>query len=321
MLLYKINILLLFLLINININKITKLNLLSILFICTIFAGCTKDSELSTDTSSEFTNENGIPIFADLDSFFAYSVKVYSMTINERTLYEDSLNFTSLQTAYELASEESEELESYDDYLLWKDKNIDNWKFSIIDDAEEFTYPIQRMCDAYATDTKGRVIINNQLHDLTNADDNFYKLISTSDNYLKSTVEEVRFCSQNKGKRRLKVHLYYQGSTYLLTVEGFKKYLWDWHSYTTKHHFQILTDNITRFKPKPIVVERSNGPAYFDESDIVENHFGADGKKLSLRFYAPKGVTAPVIQFKGWTGGVPESYACTVTGFGLVISE
>ena len=264
--------------------------------------------------------ENGVPEFETIKDFFDCCIIFQKLSDKERIEQENELGFYSMKTAYQDAWAEYEGLQSYEEYLSWKSINYAKW---IFEDKEAFFHmPIKRSCDAYAINWAGEVKIGNKLHNLKNYNDSFYEnnsLKSVSINYIELPDST---CAKNYDKRRIQVKLHNQGYTSQLTILGFKKYLWSWHRYRTNHYFEILSGPLKGYGNKCIKIERPGGPVFFNDSDIQDGLFHAEGEGLSYTFISPKpeggieinsSAIARIVDIKGWTRGVPEEIACTVS--------
>ncbi len=288
-----------------------------------LFYGC--NEEVDNSDNLPITVVNGIPKFNSLEDFYEYSTGIESYAKDERSHFEVEHNYYSMKSAYDDAWVEYDSLKSYDEFLSWKAVCYEKWTFEENDEAF-FRMPILRTCDAYAININGEVIINGVLHNLKNGADKFYEMVekpilkSTSLNGQPSGIFENE-CAQNDGKRRVEVGLYNQGFTSVLSVIGYTKYLWRWNRYDTKHYFELGKGIYIGSTNKCITVERRGGPAFFDQSYIVNNRFQADGEGISFRFYTQDKKNIPsdmpnIMTAKGWTRGVPEEFSCEVMEIG-----
>lgn len=245
--------------------------------------------------------KNGIAIFKDYNSFFKASTQAQSTPTKDRIVWEGEQNFTSMQSHYELAWDEFETLETYEEYLLWRERNADIWNLSSEDDGF-FSMPISRECDSYMLNLDGQVIIDDTLRNLKDPYDSFY------DHFTKPILKVYSYntsCNKNLDKKRIEVRLYDQETTYLLSIKGYKKFLWMWKRYETNHAFEVFSD-VTGYGTKAITCEKNGGPWYRNDSHIINNKFNMTCQGLTYRFRISNDKTYSILlKFSAWTGGVP----------------
>lgn len=278
-----------------------------------LFSGC-KDSipEVQNEIIDLDESISKIPSFDNFEAFSKAGLDVSNMSTSERSAFEKENNFTSMQTAYDKDWEESQNLESYDEFKVWKETKKNTWSF---DDDDFFTLQIKRHIDAGVVNEEGQVIIAGTLHNLKDNTDSFYNYIPNA-NLLKSTTQ-LDFAAKNHGKRRIEARLSFvsdvwgNGPGQVLEIRGYKKSLWKWRVYTTELHFK--TEHSVNFNNFGIIT-RIPSPANelgFGHTAIdSNNHFSKSGHKLTYTF-ENTGLSGR-IRFKVWSGGVPESYAIYV---------
>ncbi len=238
-----------------------------------------------------------------------------TMCEEERSNWEEKIGFFSLWSAYELASDEYEQISSDEEYLSFKQNYQDLFVFAESEDDMAFFFKVDKISITSCLNMYGQAIIGGELRDFKNVNSISYwnesgSLLKGStvntpvgqickkfdgSRYMRCSRERIDYSNSNQGFRHV--------VGYMIYMSAQKKGWFGWNDYTTMHY--IKPNNTVQFHTWNTTDRRPDSPI----NDVYHSSKIYSDQARSVRvFYFDYGTRAS--SFKVWTRGVGEDDAC-----------
>ena len=276
-----------------------------------MFSACQSDekeiTEIIEETTNEVWSENGIPAFKDEATFVDAMISAATMSQEQRTKWEEKVGFFSLWSAYDLASEEYDQIASEEEYLSFKENYQDLFVFAETKDDMAFFFKVEDMSSSLCLDMYGQAIIGGELKSFNKV--NSMSFWNDTEPKLKGgrEVDLGTTCVKRDGRRYMRcyqkrVHPQNINPGYLVYIAGQKKGWFGWNNYKTQHYIKPLYGSVYL----TVYNNQYNEANGLDGTWATPTDPYSKEAKYTWRFYF--GDTAMYV--KVWTRGVGEDDAC-----------